>query len=490
MPPASSSEPTSAVAIEHAPGPATSSRPAMSGRAPAWAARRDLAVRAAVRAGLLNEDAPLAAFVDLRGIEETAAALRDAWPAHLDVRHAFAAKANCLVPVLRILRGHGFGCEVASAGELAQALTAGFTPEELVFDSPAKSRAEIESALAVGIAVNADNFQELERIDAFMGRGGADMRSTSNIGLRINPQIGLGGIEAMSTAGEHSKFGFPLRDPGNRERVLDAYVRRPWLRWIHVHVGSQGMAPKLIGAGVAAAVGLALEINELCGERRVTGIDVGGGLTVDFDGEQAPDFGGHARAVLGAAPELARGEFRIVTEFGRSVMAKNGFMASRVEYTKDAGGRSVAITHLGAQVATRTAFAPASWPLRVLAYDADGAPSREPVHPQDVAGPCCFAGDLVAQALPLPLLRQGDIAVVPDTGAYYFSTPFRYNSLPMPAVYGFDADGGEGEDGANGRGGEVAFTLLRRAESIADVVAESLGETSARALWQLTQSRT
>lgn len=434
---------------------------------PAWAPRRDRAVRAAVRAGLLDEDAPLAAFIDLRGIEETAAALREAWPKHLDVRHAFAAKANCLVPVLRTLRGHGFGCEVASAGELAQALAAGFTPRELVFDSPAKSRAEIEAALAAGIALNADNFQELERIDAFMAR--AEAGTHSDIGVRINPQTGLGGIEAMSTSGEHSKFGVPLRDAGSRARIVDAYARRPWLRWIHVHAGSQGMASKVIGASVAAVAGLALEINQACDERRVVGIDIGGGLTVDFEGERAPGFAGHAQAILAAAPQLARGEFRIVTEFGRSVMAKNGFMASRVEYTKVAGGRNVAITHLGAHVATRTAFAPESWPLRVLAYDAHGMPSRERVTTQDIAGPCCFAGDLVARAYPLPRLRQGDIAVIPDTGAYYFSTPFRYNSLPMPAVYGFEVVSGE-----------VRFTLLRRAESIADVVAETLGQVTAQ----------
>lgn len=468
---------------DHAGNAAADAAGQPAGDAPGWASRRDLAVRAAVRAGLLTEDAPLAAFVDVRGIEETAAALHAAWPGRLDVRHAFAAKANCLVPVLRMLRGHGFACEVASAGELAQALTAGFAPEDLVFDSPAKSRAEIESALAAGIALNADNFQELDRIDAYL----AGACSASDLGVRVNPQIGLGGIEAMSTAGEHSKFGVPLRDPGNRERLVAAYARRPWLRWLHVHVGSQGMAPKLIGAGVAAIVGLAREINEACGERRVVGIDIGGGLSVDFTGEQMPDFAGHARAVLAAAPELARGEFSILTEFGRSVMAKNGFMASKVEYTKEAGGRGVAVTHLGAHVAARTAFAPESWPLRVLAYDGQGAPSREPVVAQDVAGPCCFAGDTVARGYPLPRLRQGDIAVVPDTGAYYFSTPFRYNSLPMPAVHGFApadgsaAHGSAADDGAPHDAGGVRFSLLRRAESVADVVAESLGVTSAPA---------
>lgn len=498
MPPASvsaSALPASASAVsgvsEAAGRAATASATAgaASAASPAWAARRDAAVLAAVRAGLLDEDRPLAAFVDVRGVAETAAALRDAWPARLDVRHAFAAKANSLVPVLRMLRGHGLGCEVASAGELALALTAGFTPQDLVFDSPAKTRAEIEAALTAGIAVNADNFQELARIDAFLAKPHAV--TSSDIGIRINPQVGLGGIEAMSTAGEHSKFGVPLRDPGNRERLLAAYAARPWLRWIHVHVGSQGVPPELVGQGVATVVEFAEEVNRALaarergeGGRRIVGIDIGGGLTVDFTGESAPDFAGHARAVLAAAPALARGEFRILTEFGRSVMAKSGFLASRVEYTKQAGGRRIAITHLGAHVATRTAFAPESWPLRVLAYTADGSPSTADVGTQDIAGPCCFAGDLVARARPLPLLRQGEIAVVPDTGAYYFSTPFRYNSLPMPAVYGFDAEGGDGDAGGDGDGvgteaqdaAAVRFTVLRRAESIADVVAESLGE--------------
>jgi diaminopimelate decarboxylase len=154
------------------------------------------------------------------------------------------------------------------------------------------------------------------------------------------------------------------------------------------------------------------------------------------------------------APRLFDGGYRVVTEFGRALLGRNGFMAARVEYTKTAGGRAIAITHAGAHVTARTAFAPEAWPLRVLAYDGAGAPKAgEPVA-QDVAGPCCFAGDLVARVYPVPLLEPGDIVAIPDTGAYYFSTPLRYNSLPAPAVYGFEVDGG----------GAVRLALLRQAE--------------------------
>jgi diaminopimelate decarboxylase len=40
---------------------------------------------------------------------------------------------------------------VASLGELAQALRVGFDPSKVVFDSPAKTRAELAYALEAGV---------------------------------------------------------------------------------------------------------------------------------------------------------------------------------------------------------------------------------------------------------------------------------------------------------------------------------------------------
>ncbi|WP_042370688.1 diaminopimelate decarboxylase [Streptacidiphilus neutrinimicus] len=427
---------------------------------PARRTRRDRAVHTAAEQGLLDaEDTPVACFVDLQGIAESARALRAAWPAELDVLHAFAAKANPLVPVLAQLRAHGLGCEVSSPGELAQARAAGFTADRIVLDSPVKTLAELTTALAEGIAVNVDNFEELERVDKLIDAAAPDPR----VGVRINPQVGLGSIEAMSTAGRTTKFGVALEDPGNRERLLDAYLARPWLRWVHVHVGSQGVPLELNAAGVASAVAFAREVNR---QRpgQVVGIDIGGGLPVDFSGDHdAPTYADHVEALKAAVPALFDGSFRIVTEYGRSLLAKNGFFATRVEYTKETGGRRIALTHAGAQLVARTAFAPDLWPLRVLAYDQAGRPSEAEPEVQDVGGPCCFAGDLLARERLLPRLASGDLVVVPDTGAYSFSSPFHYNSLPMPPVHGFDT----AEDGT------VRFTLLRRAETVDEVVARS-----------------
>lgn len=422
--------------------------------------------------GLAGPESPVVGLLDIHGIRSGAAALRAAFeevtPPGTSVLHAFAVKAAPLVPVLRLLADEGIGAEVASPGELALARAAGVRPAHTVLDSPAKTPAELREALAIGIAVNADNPQELARLDALV----RSAPTASPLGLRVNPQTGAGSIGALSTATATSKFGVALRDEGAREWVVRAFLDRPWLNRLHTHSGSQGVPLELMAEGVRAVHELAEEINAAAGRQQIDTIDIGGGLPVNFssDGE-TPTYAEYARLLKATAPGLLDGRYGLVTEFGRSLLAKHGTILARVEYAKSAGGRAIAVTHAGVQVATRTVYAPASWPLRIAAYDGEGRPSTAPVTAQDIAGPACFAGDLLAEDRELPLLGQGDYVAVLDTGAYYFAHHYAYNSLARPAVYGFAAGAAETASGARG----VRFATVRDAQSVAEIVAESGG---------------
>ncbi|MEU6217404.1 diaminopimelate decarboxylase [Streptomyces sp. NPDC047022] len=430
-------------------------------------ARRDDAVRGAVEQGLLGPTAPIAGLLDVVGIREAAAGLRAAFEAVVapgtPVLHAFAVKATPLVPVLRLLRDAGIGAEVASPGELALARAAGVAPEQTVLDAPAKTPEELREALALGVAVNADNPQELERLDALL----RTTKTSSALGVRVNPQLGSGAIEALSTATATSKFGVALRDEGARAWLIRACSERPWLTRLHAHSGSQGMPLSLMTRGIAEVHALAEEINKTVGRRQIDTIDIGGGLPVNFASDAtAPTYAQYARLLSEAVPGLFSGRYGLVTEFGRSLLAKQGTVVARVEYAKRAGGRAVAVTHAGVQVATRTVYAPASWPLRIAAYDAKGRPKEGPEAVQDVAGPACFAGDLLASARKLPLLEQGDLVAALDTGAYYFAHHYAYNSLARPGVYGYAPDGHGG----------IRFAIVREPQSLEEIVAESGGE--------------
>ncbi|MBE3000734.1 diaminopimelate decarboxylase [Nocardiopsis sp. HNM0947] len=474
-----------------------------------FAERRAHAVEALAAEGVFDDDDhPLIGVLDRDEVGARIRELHDAFDGPGERLHTVAAKAATLVPVLRWFAEAGMGCEVASPGELAMALEAGFDPSRIVFDSPAKTPTELRHALELGANLNIDNVQELDRIDrlrttvhgpgstAEPGPGPASTPSTRapSIGFRINPQTGSGGIEAMSTASHTSKFGVGLADPGAREMLVQAYAERPWLNQVHVHSGSQGMALDQIASGVAAVHDLAEEINARVGHRQVDRIDIGGGLPVNFTSEETdPTFHRYREAIEDAVPGLFDGRYTVTTEFGRSLLAKAGTIVARVEYVKHIGGRQVVITHAGAQVATRTAFAPESWPLRVSlhapdgrfrgttsAHDtrADGEPGSTPAPSlatdsatgpalrSDVAGPCCFSGDLLAQDVDLPAAEPGDLVAVHDTGAYYFSTPFSYNALPRPEVRGYEV-------GADGR---VQWEPVRAAQSVGEILAESGGK--------------
>jgi len=75
----------------------------------------------------------------------------------------------------------------------------------------------------------------------------------STIGLRINPLVGSGRNESLSTATASSKFGVALWlekvetetgesrwGGGNLQEIINVFVQFPFLSCVMSHVGSQG----------------------------------------------------------------------------------------------------------------------------------------------------------------------------------------------------------------------------------------------------------
>jgi len=146
-----------------------------------------------------------------------------------------------------------------------------------------------------------------------------------------------------------------------------------------------------------------------------------------------------------------------------SLTAKMGWTATRVEAVKESGGRRIAIGHVGADLFVRTAYQPQNWPHRISVFTPEGDPkdiAEEDFILQDVAGPLCFSGDMLAVARPLPKIDEGDIVVVHDTGAYTYSMYSRYNSRLAPAAYGYLDDSEE----------KIDFHTVKAAETIDQVL--------------------
>src|SRR5699024_11620743 len=110
----------------------------------------------------------LRARIALGGVHAAVRRVYSAFSSPRYVLHAVVCKAVPLRSLLHRYAEAGAGCEVASPGELELALEAGFAPEAIVFDSPAKTWTELRRAVDLGVSINIDNFDELARLDTIL----------------------------------------------------------------------------------------------------------------------------------------------------------------------------------------------------------------------------------------------------------------------------------------------------------------------------------
>uniref|UniRef100_A0A7S2SMX0 Orn/DAP/Arg decarboxylase 2 N-terminal domain-containing protein n=1 Tax=Mucochytrium quahogii TaxID=96639 RepID=A0A7S2SMX0_9STRA len=449
--------------------------------------RISLAVHAAAKNGLLGngvdsgdcdvEDKPMAMFYDLDDWEDNLSLLRERTFKEKHFKHAVAVKSNPLEWFLKRAKQLGHGAECATISEVVHSLNVGFAPNDVVFDCPCKTIGEIKFALARGVHLNLDNVQELARVKKlFEGEHAqeylnADGSPKSTIGIRINPLVGAGTILEFSVSTGKSKFGVPLESEGEGRATLVKTVSGiPWITCVHVHTGSGGMGLNQLVSGVRKAVDFALEINKRVGSRQIKVLDMGGGLAVDFDTEQPlSNFEAYCAELRKAVPEVFDVNVfdRVVSEFGASCNTKFGWLASRVEYTKSYDGGRIALIHAGSDIFLRACYAPEKYVrLKVYPFDSEGnriVGKEGDLVPHDIAGPLCFAGDVVVSGAKLPELSVNDIVVVSDAGGNTLSLHNSHCSRQLPCVYGYKICKEKGS---------VTFVSIQQRQRIEDAISQ------------------
>ncbi len=398
-------------------------------------------VKSALDRKVLSEQQPTAVFFDMYGFERRLKDLSKAFPA--PALNAVAIKANPVVNILKVAAENGFGAECASKGELLIAKKAGFPSDKIVYDSPTKTAEEIRHALTDGIFLNIDNEQELGLV-GLLARKGLPARKNS-IGLRINPELSFSDFEQPPNDQERrtitglrsSKFGVPISRA--RQLLTGHGGTKKLITGLHVHIGSQRCPVPVIIKGIKRVVELAEVLNGRYGFS-ITTIDIGGGLAIHYkDDDVAVSFQEFSDKISSAIPKIA--DYRVVTEFGRAVSAYAGWVATRVEYTKEVrdenGGKlRIAAIQVGGDMFVRTAYM--DWYHEILALNGDGSIKSERPVPHDVAGPLCFSGDFIGHKRMLPPIKPHDWVVIRDSGAYTFGMWSHYNSRAFPPIYGYD----------------------------------------------------
>jgi diaminopimelate decarboxylase len=375
---------------------------------------------------------PLYAY-DLDVVTRQVEALRAVLPTRADL--AFAVKANPNLSVLRHLAGAGLGADVASGGELRQALRAGFAADRIVFTGPGKRDEELRAAVEAGVRVvtveSVGELRRLARIAEALGRPQPILlRAAVSEAARLE-RVRLVGDDGAG------KFGMDAADL--RVAAAEA-VASSWLEPLGLHAfgASNLLDAGALAAHVDATVEAAAELAEGAGfELRL--VDAGGGLGIPYDlQDDALDLRRLGARLQACADRLAATEAtrrtRLLLEPGRFLVGPAGAYVTSVLDRKSVAGHHVVIVDGGIHHLVRPALVGQEHRLRVLTGSASTRTAANAQRfPVTVAGPLCSGLDVFAQAAVMALPDPGDLVAILDVGAYGAteSMPF-FLSHPLP----------------------------------------------------------
>ncbi len=349
---------------------------------------------------------------------------------HPRALHAVAIKTQPHVEILRRVVAWGYGLEAASMEEVQLARKAGCPPERIVFDSPVKTRREIEQCQEElhGIRFNVNTLEELHRLPS---------RPHFPVGIRINPMVETGAPSVYHVSHDESKFGVPI---AQKSALLEAILAFP-VTQLHVHSGSSMARTESAVSAIRSVVDLAQEANGLLAnaglERRIDTLDIGGGLLPEILTDSPSAMMAYAQALRGTCPELWN--YQLITEFGQWSYFYTGYAFSDVEYAVQRGDTRVAYVHLGADFLLRDAYVKP----RGIEFIPLGEAAKRPIVRTDMAGPLCFAGDYLQKEVLLPQLEEGDGLLMLNTGSNAYALWSRHCSRTIPAVLGVDSEARE-----------------------------------------------
>jgi bifunctional diaminopimelate decarboxylase / aspartate kinase len=325
----------------------------------------------------------------------------------------YALKANWHPDILRIFEAEGLGFECVSQNEVQHVLNTlpGIDRQRLLFTPNFAPRSEYAWAFEQNIRLTLDNLHPLKAWpELFEGR---------EVFVRIDTGYGRGHHDKVRTAGVHSKFGVPLFEMDELQKLLKDVGAK--VVGLHAHAGSGVFTVenwKQVGDTL-------VELTTRFKDVRV--IDLGGGLGVPErlgqPGVVLAEFGATLAALKAAHPKIS---FWI--EPGRYLVAEAGVLLATVTQLKGKGE----VNYVGVATGMNSLIRPALYGahheiLNLTRLDAN------PTEVVNIVGPICESGDQLGVDRLLPPTEEGDVLLIATAGAYGRSMSSTYN-LREPAV--------------------------------------------------------
>jgi diaminopimelate decarboxylase len=353
----------------------------------------------------------------------------------------YAAKAFLCSEIARWVDQEGLSLDVATGGELAVALHAGFPAERIALHGNNKSVPELIAAVKAGVEhVVLDSMTEIDRLDAIAGEAGI----VQDVLVRVTVGVEAHTHEFISTAHEDQKFGLSLANGAAMDAVRRVFAADHLrLVGLHSHIGSQIFDVAGVELAAHRVIGLLRDIVAESGVEKtaqISIVDLGGGLGISYLPQDDPPPMDDLAAKLDA---IVRNESaavglpapKLVVEPGRAIAGPGTVTLYEVGTVKDVAvasdrHRRYVSVDGGMSDNIRTSLYGAEYDARLVSRLSDAAPTLA-----RIVGKHCESGDIVVRDTWVSDdVTPGDLIGVAATGAYCYSMSSRYNLLGRPAV--------------------------------------------------------
>ena len=326
----------------------------------------------------------------------------------------FAVKCNANINLIREIRKLGLGADVVSIGELMMALKAGVDPKKIVFSGVGKTSEEISYAVDKKILlINAESRSEIIEIEKIAKA----KKKIVNIGIRLNPNTDAKTLKQISTGKKENKFGvdekifFELFKNFKNSKNIN-------LKCLSVHIGSQILDHKPYEKMLNVVDRIIKKSNY-----KFDFIDLGGGMGISYvkNGKKL----NFKKYNLAIKKFLKNHKSKIIFEPGRSIIGNAGSLISKVTYIKESEKKDFIILDAAMNDLIRPALYGSNHrTLPVLRKNKISKKTYEFV------GPICESTDKFTTLKKFQKLKEKDLIVMCDVGAYGMSLSSNYNLRP------------------------------------------------------------
>lgn len=333
------------------------------------------------------------------------------------VRIAYAVKANSYPDLLRCFAALGASFDCASIGELRRVQALNPALGRVFFAGPGKRTEELSLALEMGVRVQAEGWEDLERLDRLATR-------EVGVNLRVHPQSGV--LESNPIIGGvgPSAFGVDEEDvPSLLERARNLHHVR--IQGLHVFAASNQRDAKILLETHAMVLDLGKRLHEEF-SLSLDQIDLGGGLGVPYALDETPlDLVAFGMGLLELLQHHPWFQGELILEPGRFLAAPCGVYLAKVTRVKESRGVRFTILEGGINHLLRPLLTGQAFPVKAVGKEG-------PARPTTLAGPLCTSLDRLGEVF-LPELEPGDLLAFGTTGAYGFTEAMtHFLSHPVP----------------------------------------------------------